>query len=697
MKTISTLLLSILITSVSWLRAGETLDQFRIASARDNFVWLQDGPKGKPRNIVEGESPSLSPDGGRVAYLVSNDSDRTLHIMDCETSRDTVLFSGALTGPVAWSPDGTRLAILIYDEERMGNAIHLVDIAAKRHAKVPVKTPAFGGSAWYVQWLPDGSGLGFHDMKTYFQVTTSGKVIRSAPLPDFASPKNPDGRKRDSLSSSDGIAVSPSDAESIVWTEDVTGSPSFTNALNGEPISALMMGSFDGSVKPRALTKKDLTAFSPIWSPGGDWIFFTGYTDAQAKEGFPFRIYALRADGSGLTMITRGSDVSVAILPSRVPSEEPSAIPDNPSASAADLAAAQRLVNEGYVLEQKGDIDAAVARYERAAELVPDPKLTKHIEELMASDAEAKAQSAIADGYQLEKGGKLAEAAVKYREALKVVKDERVSQRLARIDAKLAVQPAPEIAKADLIPVPPVQPKMQPEAQPLPEPIPVKPSAPADLAQAKPEMKPEAMQTPDKPAEPSSEKMKPAGATATQPKINESKVTPVSAGPGMWRQVKRYSEKGDTATHITQKHDGYGHDSEYHKSDASAPTGEISGLLSTHFEMEDYSKLDALKAGEEVTIGLYQSRHYASADESKSRMVWVPAETKVGDLPEGGVAILKDVDLPKPYSATEQSGKFKVPDGSTFPGGKALLRVEGIHHGEVTATTLLYEWVSEKK
>jgi hypothetical protein len=519
MNAITRLLLSVALAAVPWLRAEESLDQFRIASTRDNFVWLQDGAKGKPRNIAEGESPSLSPDGSRVAYLVSTDSDRTLHIMDCETSRDTVLFSGALTGPAAWSPDGSRLAILMYDEERMGNAIHLVDIAAKKHTKVVVKTPSFGGSAWYLQWLPDGSGLGFHDMKTYFQISTSGKVIRSAPLPDFASPKNPDGRKRDSLSSSDGIAVCPTETDRIVWTEDINGSPAFSDALNGEPISALMAGSIDGSLKPRALTKKDLTAFAPIWSPGGDWIFFTGYTDVQAKEGFPFRIYALRADGSGLTMITRGSDVSIAWRPDAAPAAALAETTDKPAAaSAADLAAAQRLVNEGYALEQKGDIDAAVARYERAAELVPDPKLAKHIEELTAGDAAAKAQSAIAEGYQLERGGKLAEAAAKYREALKVIKDERVSQRLARIEAKLGAKPAAEIAKADLIPVPEIQqvqpepaaagpPKMKPEAQPLPEPMLVKPATPPQTVPAKPEQKPDATPIPSKPAQPAPGKM----------------------------------------------------------------------------------------------------------------------------------------------------------------------------------------------
>jgi hypothetical protein len=172
---------------------------------------------------------------------------------------------------------------------------------------------------------------------------------------------------------------------------------------------------------------------------------------------------------------------------------------------------------------------------------------------------------------------------------------------------------------------------------------------------------------------------------------------PVEAGPGIWKQVKRYSEKSEAASHVTHKHDGYGHDSEYHKPDAAAPTGEISGLLATHFEMEDYGVLDTLKAGAEINLGIYQSRHYASQDDSKSRIVWVPADTKVGTLPQSGITVLKDVELPKPYGSKQQNGKFKVPDGSAFPGGRALLRVEGVHHGEVSATTLLYEWVPEKK
>lgn len=54
-----------------------------------------------------------------------------------------------------------------------------------------------------------------------------------------------------------------------------------------------------------------------------------------------------------------------------------------------------------------------LARYERAGELVPEPKPAKRIEALSTKGARARAQSMIAEGYALERAGKLKEAAEK--------------------------------------------------------------------------------------------------------------------------------------------------------------------------------------------------------------------------------------------------------------------------------------------
>lgn len=346
----------------------------------------------------------------------------------------------------------------------------------------------------------------------------------------------------------------------------------------------------------------------------------------------------------------------------------------------ADIEAAQQLVDEGYALEKKGDIDGAIARYERAGELVPEPKLAKRIQELSTKGARARAQSMIAEGYALERAGKLKEAAALYRGALKTITDPRVAQRLKRIDDQLGTAPAAPAEK------PTVKPEDMPQDTPPP---------PAE----KPEMKPEAPAEKPTPEDtpPPSERPTAEDTPKTEPAPEPAAPPAVTDGaPGYWKQTKRYSEKAEAAAHVKIKHDGYGHDSEFNKEDPSAPTGAITGELSTHFEMEDYDVLNELKPGAEVKIGIYQSRHYNRPDQSRARIVWVPAETKPGELPASALTVLKDVELPKPYSSKENYGTFKVPAGPLFPGGKAILRVEGVYHGEVTATNLLYEWVTEK-
>lgn len=359
----------------------------------------------------------------------------------------------------------------------------------------------------------------------------------------------------------------------------------------------------------------------------------------------------------------------------------PVALADTPSE--ADIEAAQQLVDEGYALEKKGDIDGAIARYERAGELVPEPKLAKRIEELSTKGARARAQSMIAEGYALERAGKLKEAAALYRQALKAVTDPRVAQRLKRIEGQLGTAPAAPPAEkpvpppGDTPPAPAEKPEMKPE--PAADPVPAAETPPAQETPP-PAEKPAPAETPD---------TAPAPVPDTPPAVAE-------AGPGYWKQIKRSSDKAGNASHVKFKHDGYGHDSEFNKEDASAPTGAITGELSTHFEMEDYDALNELKPGAEIKVGIYQSRHYSSPDQSRARIVWVPAETPPGELPANALTVLKDVELPRPYSSKENYGTFKVPAGPLFPGGKAVLRVEGVFHGEVTATSLLYEWVPEK-
>jgi len=49
---------------------------------------------------------------------------------------------------------------------------------------------------------------------------------------------------------------------------------------------------------PRQLTTMPGYEYAPIWSPDGNWIAFTA-----TKDGGESDLYAIRADGSGLTLL----------------------------------------------------------------------------------------------------------------------------------------------------------------------------------------------------------------------------------------------------------------------------------------------------------------------------------------------------------------------------------------------------------
>ena len=97
-------------------------------------------------------------------------------------------------------------------------------------------------------------------------------------------------------------------------------------------------------------------------------------------------------------------------------------------------------MNEGYVQEQRENLAGAVAKYEAAMKLVPDAKLAERIDQLKKSMAESEAQRLINDGYEHEKKGDIDAAVARYEKAMTVLPDDRIA---ARIKALKSSVPAP--------------------------------------------------------------------------------------------------------------------------------------------------------------------------------------------------------------------------------------------------------------
>ena len=108
-------------------------------------------------------SPRLSPDGSRVAYLVTSaDLERSvyvsqIHLVNADGSNAVQLTRGSASATVPrWSPDGSRIAFLS-DREGGRNAIWLIGASGGEAEKLTSQTLAVRR----FEWSPDGKSIAF--------------------------------------------------------------------------------------------------------------------------------------------------------------------------------------------------------------------------------------------------------------------------------------------------------------------------------------------------------------------------------------------------------------------------------------------------------------------------------------------------------------------------------------------------------
>ena len=114
-------------------------------------------------------SPSLSPNGDKLAYISDRDGYRSVYVMNVETRASEKIAQGEsnvdfeelhlLTPAIAWSPDGKRVAIAVKSRGR--DAIYLIDVASGDKEKVPLELDAI----YSVDWSPDGTRLAFQGIE----------------------------------------------------------------------------------------------------------------------------------------------------------------------------------------------------------------------------------------------------------------------------------------------------------------------------------------------------------------------------------------------------------------------------------------------------------------------------------------------------------------------------------------------------
>lgn len=260
-------------------------------------VMLLDGQSGQPRKIGHGRQPSLAP-GGLRAVWVENGEDpakASIVVYDAATGKKALLAKpgGYLQSP-RFSPDGQTVTFT-----RMGGdgrqSLWLV-----RSGENPVQLPTTGdGSLFELAWTPDGAFITAQDMRWLRFFKPDGSEARRVALKDVT------GDKQDAVTSADRFSLRPGGSGEILFSMMVPGTKLFHKKVP-DLSSALFL--YDPKIgKITRLTAESLTAFAPAWTPDGQGLVFTGYTDVQAGSAYPFRVWSMRL-GDSPKEVTPGED-----------------------------------------------------------------------------------------------------------------------------------------------------------------------------------------------------------------------------------------------------------------------------------------------------------------------------------------------------------------------------------------------------
>ena len=152
-----------------------------IALSKGNWVYYLAPPGKRPRKLVQGIQPALSPDGKKLAYgLEQKDTGGIfgLMVLDLATGQTATLLPPLpkrIDHP-AWSPRGDLLAFIHNGEINIiradGSGRQTIFTMPTRYNQTP-------------QWASDGKSLFVNDLYHLFQIDLAGQELAKTPLTTF--------------------------------------------------------------------------------------------------------------------------------------------------------------------------------------------------------------------------------------------------------------------------------------------------------------------------------------------------------------------------------------------------------------------------------------------------------------------------------------------------------------------------------
>jgi len=280
---------AVLLGTTFVLHAGDT--PRRIAYSQGIAVYVANLDGSGAKKIAEGASPSISPDGTRLAYNTQAEKtpERHIAVADVATGKITLLpgIPGNNSyGPI-WSPDGSRLIF----STMVGHNWELAVIDADgTHYRVFEPKAKVGDALNSVAWLPDSQSFYAQDMNTLYHFALDGTVKDKRSLAKFI--------PRASFSSGQQFSVG-SDGHTLLLDADMDENITRKN-WEGPPPA---IWTYDLSTeKAVRISPKGYFAWNPAWVSESEIL-----CAVQPEKSREPSIYRLSIDGKKRELVVKNA------------------------------------------------------------------------------------------------------------------------------------------------------------------------------------------------------------------------------------------------------------------------------------------------------------------------------------------------------------------------------------------------------
>lgn len=275
---------------------GQTLLVVR-AEPEWNEGWLQPTEGGEGKKIMQFTATSFyagfSPDGQRLAW-----SGEGLWLAAADGSNAQRILDDAAAGPLAWSPDSSRLAVVAGDRVKLvdlrgqetAEVVQAESIRALRWAKLSSGERIFFASfpaeqpPYIAGVAPDGQGLAQVAVAEAFDLA-GDRIFVAEPL--SAGPL----RQLTAVDGADAKVVVESGVQSVSVRPPTHEQVAYILQSDDGVSGDLWLAAADGQ------GRRQLTDGAPIlgqiWSPDGKRLYFAVFDVNAGEEDDPFQVQAL--------------------------------------------------------------------------------------------------------------------------------------------------------------------------------------------------------------------------------------------------------------------------------------------------------------------------------------------------------------------------------------------------------------------